>query len=180
MAKDFLKSDIVGDLEAQLNRDFNTVIRKAHRSLGTKKHSPVYTGFFASSWKVANTPPKAKDDILKFKPWSEIKKQHSKLNLPKGGEGWTSTQSRPSNPKVQPRFKVNRTFNIKKTVFIGNTVKYASYALEGGKIQNFIQGRMGQIIKENMKEKKGKLFLLGKETGGFGGVAPGIGYGDVL
>ena len=166
MAKDFLKSDIVGDLEAQLNRDFNTVIRKAHRSLGTKKHSPVYTGFFASSWKVANSPPKAKDDILKFKPWSEIKRQ--------------SKGKRPSNPKVQPRFKVNRTFNIKKTVFIGNTVKYASYALEGGKIQNFIQGRMGQIIKENMKEKKGKLFLLGKETGGFGGLAPGIGYGDVL
>ena len=166
MAKDFLKSDIVGDLEAQLNSDFNTVIRKAHRSLGTKKHSPVYTGFFASSWKVANTPPKAKDDILKFKPWSEIKRQ--------------SKGKRPSNPKVQPRFKVNRTFNIKKTVFIGNTVKYASYALEGGKIQNFVQGRMGQIIKENMKEKKGKLFLLGKETGGFGGVAPGIGYGDVL
>ena len=166
MAKDFLKSDIVGDLEAQLNRDFNTVIRKAHRSLGTKKHSPVYTGFFASSWKVANTPPKAKDDILKFKPWSEIKRQ--------------SKGKRPSNPKVQPRFKVSRTFNIKKTVFIGNTVKYASYALEGGKIQNFIQGRMGQIIKENMKEKKGKLFLLGKETGAFGGVAPGIGYGDVL
>ena len=166
MAKDFLKSDIVGDLEAQLNRDFNTVIRKAHKSLGTKTHSPVYTGFFASSWKVANTPPKAKDDILKFKPWSEIKRQ--------------SKGKRPSNPKVQPRFKVDRTFNIKKTVFIGNTVKYASYALEGGKIQNFIQGRMGQIIKENMKEKKGKLFLLGKETGGFGGVAPGIGYGDVL
>ena len=166
MAKDFLKRDIVGDLEAQLNRDFNTVIRKAHRSLGTKKHSPVYTGFFASSWKVANTPPKAKDDILKFKPWSEIKRQ--------------SKGKRPSNPKVQPRFKVNRTFNIKKTVFIGNTVKYASYALEGGKIQNFIQGRMGQIIKKNMKEKKGQLFLLGKETGGFGGLAPGIGYGDVL
>ena len=166
MAKDFLKSDPIADLEAQLNSDFNTVIRKAHRSLGTKKHSPVYTGFFASSWKVANTPPKAKDDILKFKPWSEIKRQ--------------SKGKRPSNPKVQPRFKVTRKFDIKKTVFIGNTVKYASYALEGGKIQNFIQGRMGQIIKENMKEKRGKLFLLGKETGGFGGLDSGIGYGDVL
>ena len=173
MAKDFLKSDVVGDLEAQLNRDFNTVIKKAHKSLGTETHSPVYTGFFASSWKVANTPPKAKDDILKFKPWSEIKRQ--------------SKGKRPLNPKVQPRFKVNRTFDIKKTVFIGNTVKYASYALEGGKIQNFVQGRMGQIIKENMKEKKGKLFLLGAPnvddkgtTGGFGSLTPGIGYGDVL
>ena len=166
MAKDFLKSDPIADLEAQLNSDFNTVIRKAHRSLGTKKHSPVYTGFFASSWKVANTSPKAKDDIKNFKPWSEIKRQ--------------SKGKRPSNPKVQPRFKVTRKFNIKKTVFIGNTVKYASYALEGGKIQNFIQGRMGQIIKENMKEKKGNLFLLGRETGGFGGLDSGIGYGDVL
>ena len=166
MAKDFLKSDVVSDLEAQLNRDFNTVIKKAHKSLGTKTHSPVYTGFFASSWKVANTPIKATQKVENFKPWSEIKRQ--------------SKGKRPSNPKVQPRFKVSRTFNIKKTVFIGNTVKYASYALEGGKIQNFVQGRMGQIIKENMKEKKGKLFLLGKETGGFGGVSPGIGYGDVL
>ena len=38
-----------------------------------------------------------------------------------------------------------------------------------------------------MKEKKGKLFLLGAPnvddkgtTGGFGNLAPGIGYGDVL
>ena len=173
MAKDFLKSDIVGDLEAQLNRDFNTVIRKAHKSLGTKTHSPVRTGFFASSWKVANTPPKAKDDILKFNPWAEMKRKES-LAFFKKDRGFKHS------PKIQPRFKVTRTFNIKKTVFIGNTVKYASYALEGGKIQNFVQGRMGQIIKENMKEKKGKLFLLGKETEGFGGVTPGIGYGDVL
>jgi len=173
MAKDFLKSDIVGDLEAQLNRDFNTVIRKAHKSLGTKTHSPVRTGFFASSWKVANTPPKAKDDILKFNPWAEMKRKESLAFFKKD-------RSFKHSPKIQPRFKVTRTFNIKKTVFIGNTVKYAAYALEGGKIQNFVQGRMGQIIKENMKEKKGKLFLLGKETGGFGGVTPGIGYGDVL
>ena len=36
------------------------------------------------------------------------------------------------------------------------------------------------IIKENMKEKKGKLFLFGKETSGFGSSLPGIGYTDVL
>jgi len=172
MAKDFLKSDPIADLEAQLNRDFNTVIRKAHKSLGTKTHSPVRTGFFASSWKVAYTPPKAKDDILNFNPWAEMKRKESLA--------FFKNRSFKHSPKIQPRFKVSRTFNIKKTVFIGNTVKYASYALEGGKIQNFVQGRMGQIIKENMKEKKGKLFLLGKETGGFGGVTSGITYGDVL
>jgi len=175
MAKDFLKSDPIGDLEAQLNSDFNTVIKKAHKSLGTKTHSPVYTGFFASSWKVANTPPKAKDDIKDFQPWSSIK-----LAFDKGGDSWKEAGEKPSKPKIQPRFKIKRTFNIKKSVFIGNTVKYASYALEGGKIQNFIQGRLGQIIKENMKEKKGKLFLFGRETSGFGSSLPGIGYTDVL
>ena len=175
MAKDFLKSDPIGDLEAQLNSDFNTVIKKAHKSLGTKTHSPVYTGFFASSWKVANTPPKAKDDIRDFQPWSSIK-----LAFDKGGDSWKKAGEKPSKPKIQPRFKIKRTFDVKKSVFIGNTVKYASYALEGGKIQNFIQGRLGQIIKENMKEKKGKLFLFGKETSGFGSSLPGIGYTDVL
>ena len=175
MAKDFLKSDPIGDIEAQLNRDFNTVIKKAHKSLGTKTYSPVYTGFFASSWKVSNTPPKAKDDIKDFKPWANIK-----LASDEGGDKWKPAGFRPPNPKIQPRFKIKRTFNIKKSVFIGNTVKYASYALEGGKIQNFIQGRMGKIIKDNMKEKKGKLFLLGKETSGFGSSLPGIGYTDVL
>ena len=173
--KDFLTSDPIGDLEAQLNRDFNTVIKKAHKSLGTKTYSPVYTGFFASSWKVANTPPKAKDDVKDFQPWSSIK-----LAFDKGGDSWKKTGEKPSKPKIQPRFKIKRTFNIKKSVFIGNTAKYASYALEGGKIQNFIQGRLGQIIKQNMKEKKGKLFLFGKETSGFGSSLPGIGYTDVI
>ena len=70
MAKDFLKSDPIADLEAQLNSDFNTVIRKAHKSLGTKTHSPVYTGFFASSWKVANTPPKVKVKDLQIQKYN--------------------------------------------------------------------------------------------------------------
>ena len=52
MAKDFLKSDPIGDIEAQLNADFNKLIKKVHKGLSTKKRSPVYTGFFASSWKV--------------------------------------------------------------------------------------------------------------------------------
>ena len=174
MAKDFLKSDPIGDLEAQLNRDFNTVIKKAHKSLGTKTHSPVYTGFFASSWKVANTPPKATQEVKNYKPWSEFAEIGKK---------------KPYNPpnKVEARFSVKRVFSIKKSVYIGNKAKYAIYALEGGKIQNFVQGRLAKIIRDNMKEKKGKLFLLGAPnvddkgtTGGFGNLAPGIGYSDVL
>ena len=35
MAKDFLKSDPIGDLKVLIESDFNTVIRKTHASLST-------------------------------------------------------------------------------------------------------------------------------------------------
>ena len=169
MTKDFLKSDPIGDVKALIESDFNRVIRKTHASLSTKTHSPVYTGFFASSWKVANTPPKATQEVKNYKPWSEFAK---------------IGKNKPYNPpnKVEARFPVKRVFSIKKSVFIGNKAKYAIYALEGGKIQNFVQGRLAQIIRDNMKEKKGKLFLLGakEQIPGFGSAGPSIGYSDVL
>ena len=162
--KDFLKSDPIADLEAQINADFNSLIRKTHKSLSTKTHSPVWTGFFASSWKVQTTGVKAKDDITKFKPWANIKKANS---FSRSGR-WNS--KRPSNPTVRIRFPVNRTFNIKRPVFIGNRAKHASYALQGGKIQNFIQGRMAKLIKDTMSEKKtkGRIFLQSRQSPGFG------------
>ena len=173
MAKDFLKSDPIGDMEALINNDFNTVIRQAHASLSTKTYSPVYTGFFASSWKVANSPIQATQKVENFKPWADIAKQGKK--------------TKPTNPKVQKRFLIKRVFDIKKSVYIGNRARYDNYALDGGKIQYFVQGRLAKIIRDNMKEKKGKLFLLGAAnvdgkgtTGGFGNLAPGIGYYDVL
>ena len=99
--KDFLKSDPIGDMQALINSDFNKVIRKSHASLSTKTYSPVYTGFFASSWKVANTPIKATQKVEDFKPWAEIKSQ--------------SKGKRPLNPKVTKggRFPVKRTFDFK-------------------------------------------------------------------
>ena len=169
--KDLLKSDPMGDLQAQLNSDFNAVITKTHKSLSTKTHSPVWTGFFASSWKVQTTGVKAKDDIRKFKPWANIKKASTKVVNGK----WVST--RPSNPTVRIRYPNKRTFNIERPVFIGNRAKYAAYALEGGKIQNFIQGRLARIIKDTMKEKrtKGRIFLQSRQSPGFGRSGPQAG-----
>jgi hypothetical protein len=149
MAKDFLKSDPMKDLESQLNADFNKLVRKVHRSLSTKKRSPVYTGFFASSWKAQTMGVKAKDDVYKFQPWANLARE-GKKKKPK--------------PKIQPRFKVDKTFNYKRPVFIGNRAKYAAYALEGGKVQYFIQGELGKLIKETMKE--GKLFIASRQTRG--------------
>jgi len=149
--KDFLKEDPMKDLDAQLNADFNKLIRKVHRSLSTKKRSPVYTGFFASSWKAQTMGVKAKDKVQDFKPWSQFAQIGKK---------------KPYNPpyKIQPRFKVDKTFNYKRPVFIGNRAKYAGYALESGKIQYFVQGEIGKLIKETMRE--GKLFIASRPTQG--------------
>tara|TARA_R100001510_G_C7629112_1_gene188344 strand:+ start:412 stop:951 length:540 start_codon:yes stop_codon:yes gene_type:complete len=169
--KDFTKSDPVADIEAQLNADFNAVIKKTHKSLSTKQHSPVWTGFFASSWKVQTTGIRAKDDIRRFKPWSTINKESKRIVDGR----WIS--KRPSNPTVRIRYPVNRTFNIKRPVFIGNRAKHAAYALEGGKIQDFIQGRMAKIINDTMREKrtKGRIFLQSRQTPGFGTAGPSAG-----
>jgi hypothetical protein len=168
--KDFLKSDPMADITAQINADFNTVINKTHKSLSTKSHSPVWTGFFASSWKVQTTGVRAKDDIRKFKPWSNINKASKKVVAGK----WVS--ERPSNPTIRIRYPNRRTFNINRPVFIGNRAKHAAYALEGGKIQNFIQGRMGKIIRDNMKEKKtkGRIFLQSRQSPGFGSIGKSV------
>ena len=174
--KDLLKSDPMGDLQAQLNSDFNAVITKTHKSLSTKTHSPVWTGFFASSWKVQTTGVKAKDDIRKFKPWANIKKASTKVVNGK----WVST--RPSNPTVRIRYPNKRTFNIERPVFIGNRAKYAAYALEGGKIQNFIQGRLAKIIKDTMKEKptKGRIILQSRQSPSITGrTNPSAGYTEI-
>ena len=149
MAKDFLKEDPIKDLNAQLNADFNKLVQKVHRSLSTKKRSPVYTGFFASSWKAQTMGVKAKDDVYKFQPWANLAREGKKKK---------------PTPKIQPRFKVDKTFNYKRPVFIGNRAKYAAYALEGGKVQYFIQGELGKLIKETMKE--GKLFVASRQTRG--------------
>ena len=169
--KDLSKSDPVGDIEAQMNRDFNTVIRKAYNSLSTKTHSPVRTGFFASSWKVDTKAVAATDNILDHQPWAGMKREESIAFF----------QGRPfsHNPKIQKRHEINKQYNIKRPVYIGNTVKYAAYALEGGKIQNFIQGRLGKIIRETMTEKKGKLFVASRQMQGFGSSKGGVGYSEI-
>ena len=65
MAKDFLKEDPIKDLNAQLNADFNKLVRKVHkRSLSTKKKSSLYD--FLPSWKAQTMGVKAKDDIYKI------------------------------------------------------------------------------------------------------------------
>ena len=178
--KPLQKSDPVGTLESQLNQDFNKVIKQIHKGLSTKTHSPVWTGFFASSWKVDTKAIPATEAVEDNPEWAAIKRERTidYFTRKKAGPPY-SKQKRPSNPKIQIRYPINKTFNIKRPVFIGNRAKYAAYALEGGKIQNFIQGRLKDIINKNMIEKKGKLFVASRLMEGFGSSKECVGYSEI-
>tara|TARA_R100001224_G_scaffold69549_1_gene42137 strand:- start:392 stop:970 length:579 start_codon:yes stop_codon:yes gene_type:complete len=177
--KPLQKSDPVGTLQSQLNQDFNKVIKQMHKSLSTKTHSPVWTGFFASSWKVDTKAIPATEAVEDNPEWAAIKRGRSidYFTRKKAGPPYQK-QLPPENPLIRIRHPITKAYNIKRPVFIGNTAKYAAYALEGGKIQNFIQGRMKDIINKNMKEKKGKLFLAQDISGGFGTSKDGVQYGE--
>ena len=157
------------DLDRTISKDFNALIKKVHTQLSTKKRSPVYTGFFASSWVAQGSPVRARDEIKKNQPWAGIKQQAMTAFL--AGTGGNA----PRNPVIQPRYPVKRVFNYKRPVYIGNRVEYAVYALEGGKVQLFIQGSLGKMISETMTDK-GKLFVGGSTSGGFGSSQGGVKY----
>ena len=109
--------DLPKDLDKNISRDFNTLIKKVHRTLSTKKHSPVYTGFFASSWKVQSSPIKANDFIQNYQPWKGIKREATRMFLASSVK-----ENKPKNPVIEPRYPVKRAFNYKRPVYIGDTV----------------------------------------------------------
>jgi len=146
------------DLNKKISRDFNNLVKDVHAELSSERNMPVWTGFFASSWKASNTPVSATHDIMDYQPWASIKQEVFE------GFKLTRESRKPDAPVVQPRFPVGegeRIFNYRKGVFIGNKANYSQYVLETGEIQDFVQGQLGRLIKENMSDK-GKIFIGGK------------------
>jgi len=148
------------DLDAQLNEAFNSMIGDVLADLATEANSPVFTGFLASSWRAQKTQVRQKDRVEDFEPWASIKSEHSKLNLPKGGQGWTRTKSKPSNPVIEPRF-TPPTFDYRKGCFIGNQAEYSSYVIEDPRIAKYVKNDVKNTINENFKEKKRGAIKLG-------------------
>ena len=164
------------DLDKKISRDFNNLIKDVHAKLSTKKRSPVWTGFFASSWEASTSAIQPTEKAENFEPWKTIKLERTLDYFAKRKAGPPYTkQTPPAKPVVEARFPVRRAFNYKKAVFIGNRAKYSVYALEGGKVQSFIQGSLGKMIKENMSDK-GRLFIGGGVTEGFGSSEPSVKY----
>lgn len=167
--------DLPKDLDSKISRDFNNLLVSIQENL--PNHSPVWTGFFASSWKIQGTPIVPTDRVEDHLPWKAIKYERSLdfFRRRKAGPPYTK-QTPPENPEIKPRFSIGenkRIFNYKKPVYIGNTAIYAAYALESGKLQKYIQGDLAKevrrIMSDNNKIKVGEKFT----TGGFGASKPG-------
>jgi hypothetical protein len=155
MAKKKGLGQIVTDLERQINDDYNALIQLTLEGLGTEENSPVDTGFFASSWKASTQKVRAQDKREDFAPWSSIYKTRDP-----GKNQWVHTDKKPAQSRIKPRFKVPE-FNFKRqpTVYIGNTVEYAGYALESPKVANFIQGEMRSLVQQTFGDKRpGRIF----------------------
>ena len=170
-----VSEQIKNEVEAHLQQSYNRLIATIMRRLATKKRSPVFTGFFASSWKADTSPIKANDELIE--PWLSISKAK-----------WTSKGGRNSKGsseyKIDPRFyPPNKAFNYKRRVYIGNTAKYAVYALESGKVQQFVQGpEMKKLVEEAFKERTPRISVGARQgIGTFGTQAGKIytGYSEL-
>tara|TARA_R100000406_G_scaffold64927_1_gene45675 strand:+ start:402 stop:956 length:555 start_codon:yes stop_codon:yes gene_type:complete len=158
----------------QLDADFAQTIRDLHASLSSEEGSPVYTGFLASSWKVRREPIKDRESVYEVSPWAGIRRQLDAV--------WASDKEERRRKRrelsnqiavVDPRFPVNTAYKfIDADIYIGNAAVYAGYSAEDQELANFIQGKAGEIIKDNMRDK-GKIFLGVKPGSGFGSVKPG-------
>ena len=148
-----------------MQASFNDLIRTTMRRLATKKRSPVYTGFFASSWKAASSPIQPADNVEDYAPWSDLRKQ-------KG-----------TNYQIKARFYPPQQFNYKRRVYIGNSAEYAIYALESGKVQAFVQGpEMARLVKEKFRERKPLISIASTAKEGVFGSTAGetyIGYTEI-
>lgn len=165
-------SDQIKDAtEAYLQQSYNRLIATIMRRLATKKRSPVYTGFFASSWKVDTSPIVADDKVEDFAPWSGIRKR--KRQDPASKEY-----------RIDPRFyPPDKSYSYKRRVYIGNTAEYSIYALESGKVQQFVQGpEMKRLVEEAFKERTPKISVGSRQgIGTFGTQAGRIytGYSEL-
>lgn len=180
MAKgqDFNSDIVFNEVENFFFDSFNRFVKNTVVELGTDEAeggaSPVHTGYFASSWTAGYTRPRAEpketsDKNRKGKggiDGSEEFGQAYKRNL----KAKNDARSKAGVPKadsscppfergaIVPRYLkgvINREFDFRRTVYIGNTTSYRAYALEGGSVQRYVQGEIGKRVNEAFQEYKG-------------------------
>ena len=160
--------DLPKDLDSKISADFNELLQEVHADLSDENEMPVWTGFFASSWKIQGTPLIPTDKVENYEPWASIKREASEEFFR------TGKSSRPKNPEINPRFPIGeeqRIFNYRRPVYIGNKAVYSIYVLESGRLQRYLGG-LGKKIKRKMTDKGKVRFGQRYTTKGFGSVKP--------
>ena len=146
---------IIPDLEGNLERDLNTLVRAVLSDLSTKENSPVDTGFFASSWTAGTQRPRPDEARESVAPWSNIKPTR------------TGNQNNPQ-AVIEPRFinTIKYNFKIFSKVFIGNRSQYAARALASpnSQVPQYVQGKLRPLINAIFTEKP-KLGIAAFGTG---------------
>ena len=144
---------IVPDLEGNLERDLNKLVKAVIADLSTEENSPVDTGFFASSWTASTQRPRPDEPRESVAPWSNIKP--------------TRRGQRSPQAKIEPRF-INSIPNFQpfSKVFIGNRSQYAARALASprSKIPQYVQGDLRNLINQMFTDKP-KLGIAAFGTG---------------
>ena len=154
-SKPFTKNinQIKKDLENNLERDLNKLVKAIIADLSTEENSPVDTGFFASSWTASTQRPRPDEARESVAPWSNIKP--------------TRRGQRSPQAKVEPRF-INSIPNFKpfSKVFIGNRSQYAGRALASprSKIPQYVQSDLRNLINQIFTDKP-KLGIAAFGTG---------------
>ena len=152
-ARDFAKGigdDLRHEVEVQLNGFVRAVVSDLTSDGKKGGVSPVLTGFFASSWKAGLTRPSRTDKRESFTPWSNIKTTiiNKKTVLAPG-----------QKPYIKQRHSVPTNFTLNKSVFIGNTARYAPEAVLSPKSQvnAYLFGGAGGF-KEGLNQKIDRFF----------------------
>ena len=134
--------NIIPDLEGNLERDLNTLVRVIITDLSTEENSPVDTGFFASSWTASTQRPRPDQSRKDHAPWSGIKPSRNGTRAP--------------GAVVEARF-LNNIPNFKpySKVFIGNRSEYAARALASPRsgVPQYVQGKLGKLINQVFTDK---------------------------
>jgi len=150
--------DFENDYEAYFDKAFNNVVQIAVLKLSTPENSPVYTGYFASSWKARQNTPIARESRQESDrqrrtrtPWAERYKEVTTNSAGKDTQWGPMPQG--NKDYIKRRFEIPRVNFKKGPVYIGNQAYYRQYAMEDGRSIAFIQGEMRKIVDNAFQEK---------------------------
>ena len=155
------------DFDLWFDESFNKAIKGIFNVLGTEEVSPVYTGYFASSWRVTagataqiasrrlqkETREESDKNRRTKEPWASVYNERFGSNR----DAWVPNKK----GKILPRFPDIPYIDYLETpvVNIANVTAYAAYALENPSVATYVQGQLKNDIDRAFKTTPDKVRL---------------------